>query len=165
MKLKLTLQKMTKTKHLPGFTLIEVLMVIGLIAILGSIVTLAANPGRAFQDARNAERRSEVTQISSAITQYIIDGGSINDFTQGDSDPITVCSSGSDEIVDGTVSDGEVDLTTLLTNGIPSYLVVIPVDPRATIGTGYTICTTGNRYTVSAPLALSDGGETIEVVR
>src|SRR5437870_1723053 len=52
-----------------GFTLIEVLIVIGLIAILATVALVAINPSRQFAQARNTERLSNVTALANAISQ------------------------------------------------------------------------------------------------
>ena len=50
-----------------GFTLIEILVVIGLIAILAAVVLIAINPGRQFSQAHNSQRTSNVETILNAI--------------------------------------------------------------------------------------------------
>ncbi len=54
-----------------GFTLIEVLIVIGIIAILATIVLVAVNPTRQFKLARDTQRTSDVNAILNAIHQNI----------------------------------------------------------------------------------------------
>src|SRR5436190_23904014 len=56
-----------------GFTLIEILIVIGIIAILAAIVIVAINPSRQFGQANDAARQSNVTTILNATHQYSID--------------------------------------------------------------------------------------------
>jgi len=56
-----------------GFTLIEVLVVIGIIAILASIVIIAINPKKHFDDAKQAQREANVNAILNAIGQYVVD--------------------------------------------------------------------------------------------
>jgi prepilin-type N-terminal cleavage/methylation domain-containing protein len=53
-----------------GFTLIEVLVVIGILAILLAITLIAINPNKHFQDARNSQRASNVSAVLDAIYAY-----------------------------------------------------------------------------------------------
>ena len=53
-----------------GFSLIELLIVIGILAILLAITLLALNPTKHFQGARNAQRSSDVTAILDSIYEY-----------------------------------------------------------------------------------------------
>ena len=56
-----------------GFTLLEILLVVGIISILAGIVIVAINPSKQLATVRNAERKSDIKQIDSALTQYYID--------------------------------------------------------------------------------------------
>lgn len=56
-----------------GFTLIEILLVIGIIAVLATVVIVALDPAKRFADARDARRLSDIQSILDATEQYIVD--------------------------------------------------------------------------------------------
>lgn len=137
-----------KNKNLQGFTLLEILLVVAAIAILASIVIVAINPGKQLADTKNAQRRTDINTVLSAVYQYSIDNnGNLPSAITASSTEI--CKTGS------TACTGIVDLS-VLTND-EKYLVAMPTDPsvdETAEGTGYTILkSTNGRITVSAPLA------------
>lgn len=77
--------------HFEAFTLIEILVVVGLIAILAAITIVALNPSKTFARARNSERWNGVRAIHSALEQWLIDGNSISSILEGDGSPIADC--------------------------------------------------------------------------
>lgn len=128
-----------RTSFRKGFTLIELLLVIGIIAILASIVIVAINPTKQLGDARNAQRKSDVNTIISAVYQYAIDNDGNLPPTYGVGGALDPISSTDKEICATDPSEVEncIDLDVLT----GSYLVRMPRDPqvRSSTGTNYWI--------------------------
>lgn len=61
-----------------AFTLIELLIVIGIIAILSTVVVLVIKPGQIFDKARDAKRIMEISVLNDAINIYTSGGAAIN---------------------------------------------------------------------------------------
>ena len=60
-------------KRTSGFTLLEILLVIGIIAVLATVVAVSLDPATRFQNAKDARRLSDIQSILSAIHQSIVD--------------------------------------------------------------------------------------------
>ena len=145
---------MEKINDKKGFTLMELLIVIAIIAILAAIVIIAINPGRQLAKSRNSQRWSNVNTILNAVHQEAIDNnGTVN------ANITAVCPA--TQAVDSAAGGAGADLSSL----VPDYSAAIPTDPTAAAGvdTGYDICKTGTRITVSAPAA--ELGEGIDATR
>lgn len=54
-----------------GFTLVELLIVIGILAVLSAVTILVLNPAQLFAQARDSQRISDLATVSSAINFYI----------------------------------------------------------------------------------------------
>ncbi len=158
-------------KNQKAFTLIEVLIVIGIIAILAAIVGLAINPARQFAQTNNSTRRTDINGILSAIHQYTIDNqGETPGLIDGDLREI-FCYECEDKVEDFDPENPAeygyyVNLDVLVTGG---YLTEIPVDPICSAcetdpghcnheegddeGTGYWVQLVGQRVEVEARCA------------
>ena len=127
-----------------GFTLLEILLVVAAIAILAGIVIVAINPTKQLGEARNAQRRSDVTVILNAAYQYSIDNNG-NLPTGITTTPTEICST------TGAPCVGLVDLGALTAG--EKYLTAIPTEPQKVTanGVGYKISrSANNRITVVA---------------
>lgn len=144
-----------------GFTLIEILIVIGIIALLAGIVLVAINPARQFAQARNTQRTAHVNAILNAIGQYTVDNF-------GD--------------IPEDISNDPMDVSEICEDLVPTYLPTLPVDPAVgdvviedcdeAVETDYIVerDDDSGRIRVSAPLAaeeeaLGEDAEVISVLR
>lgn len=66
-----------------GFTLVELLVVIGVLAVLATAVVLILNPAEYLRESRDATRIADLKTLNSAINLYINDRGSASDFSLG----------------------------------------------------------------------------------
>lgn len=114
-----------------GFTLIEVLLVIAILAILASITIMAINPGLQLAKARDSQRSADVHTILNAIHQYALDNeGTFPD--QIDTYALEICRT--DSLNCSFLAD-----LSVLTDG-QIYLVEMPQDPRCTEAGGDAYC-------------------------
>jgi type IV pilus assembly protein PilA len=141
-----------------GFTLIEVLLVIVIIAILAGIITIAVNPGRQIAQANNTQRSSDIKAVLEAVHQFAVDNRGT--LPANITDTPTVIGSGDDQ-------------TDICTDLVPTYITAMPTDPTAAdaaytdctdYNTGYQVSVDGDgRVTVSAPSAELDA--TISIMK
>jgi prepilin-type N-terminal cleavage/methylation domain-containing protein len=133
-----------------GFTLLEVLLVVAILALLAGIIIVAINPGRQLANSRNSQRSSDVKTLLNAVYAYNIDNGGIM--------PATVTTTATEVCnTTGANCTGLIDLGVLTASA--KYIVGIPKDPQcaslcSTYGTGYRIVKDANNHiTVSSVYA------------
>jgi type IV pilus assembly protein PilA len=142
-----------------GFTLLEMLLVVAIIAILAGIVIVAINPSKQLGAANDAKRWSDVNTIISAVYQYAIDNsGTLPGPSTIAATTNNVCNSTGTTTAGicttGAACGAFTDLSSTTNAG--TYISSIPVDPSATAtSTGYYIVKDGttSRITVCAPSA------------
>lgn len=120
-----------------GFTLVELLVVIGILSILIAGVLITLNPFSQFQKAKDAARKSDLFQIQKALEVYSQDNGRY---------PVSSSSSPTLRIVrlDGTTADwGQ--------NWQP-YITTLPKDSTSSKHYVYYSSSTGQSYWLYASL-------------
>ncbi|MCA9378859.1 type II secretion system protein [Candidatus Dojkabacteria bacterium] len=138
-------------KKYTAFTLVEIVLVVAVLGILATIAIVIINPAKAFADARNSQRTSDVSTVLNAVSNYTSrQGQSVDDLGT-----IATCPSVS------VIGSSGVNLAGSL---VDQYIGSIPVDPSSgnAADTGYRICKSASgRVTISAPSA--ENGESISV--
>lgn len=138
-------------KNKVGFTLVELLVVIGIISALTAVVFVALDPAKRFRDARNARRTNDSDTILAAVHQYIVDtGGSLPAGVGATASQIGNCVAGGGSLCSGA-NAACIDLASVL--GSNKYLKTNPIDPGVgtTATTGYSISKDSNNlFTVTA---------------
>lgn len=143
-----------------GFTLLELLVVIGILGILLAIVLVAINPAAQFAQANNTARTNDVNTILNAVHQYSADN-------KGNLTALGLT------VTPTQISSAGANICAIL---VPDYVSLFPVDPDTnngvalpetdcepadTYGTSYNISQdAAGRVTVSAPDAEAVRGVT-----
>lgn len=149
-----------------GFTLIEILVVIGIIAILSVIVLVAINPSRQFAQSRDTQRVSNLNAVLNAIGQSMADNKGIFNNTTCTSMSSASLPNAAAAIHSSGAAAGSVNLSCL----VPTYMSSLPTDPSSPTSpdTGYQVFqdTNGRVHVLASTLEPSIPRATaLEIVR
>ncbi len=150
-----------------GFTLVELLIVIGIIGFLAAAILVAVDPVKRIQDSRNSQRWSEVNSILNAILKKQVDDRAL--FNGDTGSPIITDATNSQVIVaDDTgivcnaigtrpgcnqaldIAGANSNCVAQLDGLAPTYLAELPTDPAA------AFCVSGSGCTTEGTLAIGD---------
>lgn len=121
-----------------GFTLVELIVVIGILSILAVVGLVAINPLAQFQKANDSRRKSDLAQIQKALETYYQDNGSY---------PLSSVTSPLYKIqVPGQTTPTTIDWG----KQWQPYMNLVPKDPNAS--KNYVYYSTGQSYFLYASL-------------
>ncbi|MDO8430749.1 MAG: type II secretion system protein [Candidatus Taylorbacteria bacterium] len=131
-----------------GFTLIEILVVIGIIAVLSAVVLVAINPARQFKLARDSQRVANITAILNAVGQNMAEHKGVFECAVPLATTVKIISSAS----------GGLDIASCL---VPTYISSLPFDPNKA---GAKYATTTDYNTEYSIIQDTEGRVTVSAV-
>lgn len=140
-----------------GFTLIEMLVVIAIIAILAGAVLLAINPAETMRKSRDSTRLSDMDTLRSAINMALAEGV----ITLKNLNGATRNSGTGSQAADGTgyIEYTKVDPTG---TGLAKYIPALPKDPTNSGDYVYTFSSSADDYEINARLESASNTEKME---
>ncbi len=140
-----------KQKKISGFTLVELLVVVAIVAVLAGVIVVAINPAALLQKNRDAMRLQDLDNVHRAMSLALADG----EVTLTETGSCNSCSSGTGtRAVDGTgwvkfsVPTGK--------TGLAKYLPELPLDPLNLGSNVYTYAADSAAYELNAVLESAD---------
>ncbi len=138
-----------------GFTLLELLIVIGILAILSSVTVLVLNPAELLRQARDTQRINDLGTLNNALALYASTAATVSLGTLGVPYSHNGGTNASTTAAFGSACGGDITGHVSSTNRTPttsgwipvnfgatsggSPLSVLPVDPSSGVGTIVTV--------------------------
>lgn len=134
-----------------GFTLVELLVVVAIIAVLAGVVIVAINPAALLQKSRDATRLQDIENIHKAMSLALADA------------EVALTATGTCSNCDSASGTQSVDGTGWVKFSIPTgktglakYIPTLPIDPVNTGANVYTYGATTSGYELNAVLESTD---------
>lgn len=153
-----------KTKN--GFTLVELILSVGLVVIIGGLTIRSINPAGQISKARNNQRTSDLNTIMNSIRSNIADNRT----------GVFSCAAGDIPTSSKKMASNGTNTYNIAPCIIPTYFTTMPFDPSATgahytsntdYDTGYFIVksTSTSQFTITLSAPSAELGQTISITR
>lgn len=157
------MKKNTKSLFTGAFTLLELLLVIGIISTLSSIIVFSLRPAEIIANSNNSKRRANINDVKNALEVYQASNSSLPiSIPQDDGGNVySDCGDSCQICTYNAAGCSGVDLDFL----VPQYLSQIPTDPQnqSSIYSGYYVFTHTGRADIGLIAPLAQNGESIAV--
>ncbi|EKE00348.1 MAG: hypothetical protein ACD_22C00043G0005 [uncultured bacterium] len=152
------METITHTNKRQGFTLLELMLSVSIIAILSGVLIMVINPLAIVSKGRDAKRMEDLDAISKAILLALTS----EEMTLIDNSACATCTSASGtQVVDGT---GWVKFSVPLgKTGLAKFLPALPVDPINLDTNVYTFSSTVENYELNTVLESTDNATKMSV--
>jgi len=116
-----------KPRSIGGFTLLEMIVVMGVLGLIASVIIAAIKPAKYFASARNIQRRADIERIQGALNQYSIErDGSLPPTVSTTLQMIGIATNNCN-VSCGNASTSQT-CTNLGTSITPTYIDLMPID-------------------------------------